>query len=641
MPIRFPELEEALTTSELLAAVARDRGRTPRGSEPSMEMVAQLKANRCWAEDWAKIRVPDGFNPLHCFDAKFMGEVELGLFRNHDLELGDGVTMSSGVYSSVVKDCVIGDDALVYNVGMLANSSVGPRAVVASTRFVSCRGRTTYGNGRNLMVGIEIGGRQVHVFAEIDVALADAIARHRADTELQGRFVKFALSYAEAAAHNRTLIEEGARVVNAGRVVDAYIGPWAIVDNALKVEESTILSGRDEPTRILDGTYVNQSIVQWGARVASGGQVDRSVICEHAGADRAGRVLHSVIGPNTHIAGGEVTASVVGPFVGFHHQALLIAALWPEGRGYVGYGANVGSNHTSKAPDQEIRPGEGLFFGMGVTIKYPADYSRAPFSILATSVNALPQRVEFPFSLINKPAIRPDGMSPAYNEIMPGWVLGHQLYGVLREERRHRESDRSRRGAGAGAFDTFRPSVIDLMVEARRRLLSIREVKAVYSEDDVAGLGKNFLLEAERLAGIESYAFHVRLYALRGFASLVEKFLADGAPFDVNSLASGESDDPRREHARQILVREIPTVAAEGLLRELVRHEERVARDVQMSKEKDDNRGARVIDGYADAHVPAASDPFVRLTWRDAEARARETKALMLRLGIQPLVTKD
>ena len=52
------------------------------------------------------------------------------------------------------------------------------------------------------------------------------------------------------------------------------------------------------------------------------------------------------------------STSLVGPFVAFHHQALLIAAYWPEGKGNIAYGANVGSNHTGKAPDQEIRPGE-------------------------------------------------------------------------------------------------------------------------------------------------------------------------------------------------------------------------------------------------------------------------------------------
>jgi hypothetical protein len=81
---------------------------------------------------------------------------------------------------------------------------------------------------------------------------------------------------------------------------------------------------------------------------------------------------------------------------------MLIAALWPEGKGNIAAGANVGSNHTSRAPDQEFWPGEGLYVGLGVNIKYPADFTQAPYTIIATGVSTLPQKVAFPFSLINK-----------------------------------------------------------------------------------------------------------------------------------------------------------------------------------------------------------------------------------------------
>lgn len=60
------------------------------------------------------------------------------------------------------------------------------------------------------------------------------------------------------------------------------------------------------------------------------------------------KLTHSILGPDSGVGAGECHHSLVGPFVGFHHQALLIAAIWPLGRGNVGYGANVGSNHTSR-----------------------------------------------------------------------------------------------------------------------------------------------------------------------------------------------------------------------------------------------------------------------------------------------------
>lgn len=46
--------------------------------------------------------------------------------------------------------------------------------------------------------------------------------------------------------------------------------------------------------------------------------------------------------------------------------------------------------------DQEIWPGEGLFFGLSTVIKFPANYSESPFSVIGSGVTCLPQRVSPP-----------------------------------------------------------------------------------------------------------------------------------------------------------------------------------------------------------------------------------------------------
>lgn len=58
----------------------------------------------------------------------------------------------------------------------------------------------------------------------------------------------------------------------------------------------------------------------------------------------------------------------------------------------MGYGANVGSNHTGRAPDQELWPGEGVFFGLGTSIKFPANYVAAQYSVIATGACGVGRR---------------------------------------------------------------------------------------------------------------------------------------------------------------------------------------------------------------------------------------------------------
>ena len=53
------------------------------------------------------------------------------------------------------------------------------------------------------------------------------------------------------------------------KIVNAYIGDNAVLDDALLVENSTILSSSEEVTEISHGAYIINSIVQWGCKVTS------------------------------------------------------------------------------------------------------------------------------------------------------------------------------------------------------------------------------------------------------------------------------------------------------------------------------------------------------------------------------------
>lgn len=57
------------------------------------------------------------------------------------------------------------------------------------------------------------------------------------------------------------------------------------------------------------------------------------LLMEHAHVEQEGKANQVIACPDAGIATGECHHSLVGPFVGFHHQSLLIAALWPGGRG--------------------------------------------------------------------------------------------------------------------------------------------------------------------------------------------------------------------------------------------------------------------------------------------------------------------
>ena len=405
--------------------------------------IDELVSDGNTAEDWRRVRVAETFQPGRVRHSEFFGCVTLGHFEE-PVEWAGGVVIPSGIYRSTVANCTIGHNALIRNVGLLASYVVDERAIVTDCGRVVCEGRTTFGNGLDIPIGPQLGGRWLRAFSEITLDLAIALTSLRSG-EIAGLYAEFLADYLRMAESTCGVIGAGSTITNIPSMRNVYVGESVEIDAATRVENSVLLSTPEEQVRIRDGASVCDSILQWGVEVRGPSVVERSVLLEHAVVDRFGIVSNSVIGPNSAVSGAEVTSSLVGPFVGCHHQALLIAARWPGGRGNMGYGASVGCNHTSRVPDQEAILGEGLFIGLGTKLQYPVNLLNSPYSVLATGLSLPPQKIAFPFSLIRPATVSIPGTAPGSNILVPGWMLSENLYAVQRCLLKFRTRDRSTR----------------------------------------------------------------------------------------------------------------------------------------------------------------------------------------------------
>jgi hypothetical protein len=629
------KVHKAIAESELIRAVAsirRDNGKSlVLGDLPLRPLyrdeIARLESQGNSSQDWSRVRVVDGFDWRRIRHSSFHGDVLLGRCTRQ-VRLTEGFELPAGIYGSTLCNCVIGNDALIRDVKLLAGYVVADGAMLLDCGAVTCDAGTTFGNGGAVSLGIENGGREVAIYAEIDVDSAAEVARSRIRKNFLDAYRHAVADYTAQVSSSRGYIGHAAVVRSTPTVRNTYVGACAVIDGATLVVDNALLSDAEQPVRIESGACVSGSILQWGSSVRTLAIVERSVLTERSHVDRHGMVKNSLLGPNTHVAEGEVTASLVGPFVSMHHQSLLISTLWPEGRGNVSYGANVGANHTSKAPDQECWAGEGTFFGLGVNIKFPVDLSQAPYTVVASGVTLLPQKVLFPFSLINTPATVHAGLSPAYNEIIPAWLLTDNLCAVKRTESKFRARNQARRAQFD--FRIFRPATVDLMRAACRRLQAVRAEREFYTERDIEGLGKNFMLEVHRKAAIESYRFFVKYYALMALKDELEASLCDD---ELNGLLHAPSGKRDWEHARQILRNELGIQDVLDALRQLPDMLDKIAQAVEQSKAKDDERGARIIDDYEQAHIPAVGEPFVLQVKQETSQLQREIEAIMERLA--------
>lgn len=77
---------------------------------------------------------------------------------------------------------------------------------------------------------------------------------------------------------------------------------------------------------------ITDSILQWACRFESGSNCELSILCEHADTSCNAKIVNSIIAPNTGVSSGECNSSLVGPFIGFHHNSVLISgkSVWLE-----------------------------------------------------------------------------------------------------------------------------------------------------------------------------------------------------------------------------------------------------------------------------------------------------------------------
>lgn len=609
----MPRFGNPLRSSVLLPAL-RAAGRLTFVTRPlKPKEIERLEAQGCSCEDWDRVQVEHGFRAANVREVRFREEIRLGRFFGF-VEL-DGAREPAGLLRTTLENVWIEDGVVIRDTTLVSNMRIGEGAAI-----VGC-GRVVHTPGSNFGVGsqisfVETGGRVMRSFPEMTLRDAENAARPGGDTPGLAAYLRKVEAYAARAASGFGVVQDHAALLHTPRIENAFVGSHARIDGAQRVSETILLSEADAPAVIEDGAVVKDSVVQWGCEVTSLSIVENSVLCEASSVERHGKAIQSIIGPNTTIAEGEVTSSLVGPFVGFHHQALLIGVVWPEGKGNVAYGCNCGSNHTGRAPDQEFWPGEGMFLGLGVNVKYPGRFTEAPYTMVATGTTLLPQSVSYPFSLIMEPLKIPAGIPAGYNEIHPGWLLSRNLFAILRNERKFRDRDRSTRNKCE--YRIFRSDIARLVERARTDLEKIAP-RTFYTDRQLPGLGKNFMSEETRQSALESYTFYLHLYSLQGLFERIKK-LGRLSP----TLLSRKSSDRQWEFIRKILTREkLCEDPRNGLLR-YVEILEKTARDIESSKARDDERGKRIIPDYEDHHILAHEHPFIRAYCAEVEAIADE-----------------
>lgn len=386
----------------------------------NVDQVQTLESLGNISEDWSKVLVEgaDSVTLNRIRRCTFSGMIIISLLTGAIDEI-DGAVMPSGLYDTFFAgNCFISRSCRISGTSIVSNVFLGFGAGIINCGSVTCN--TPVCQPLTITVGPETGGRSVIVSAGTKfVRICEQIFCSKASVGESDTTKCFRTDY--------SVIGHYTTVFKCDRVRNCYLGPKCRISSS-NLDCCTLSSSVANPIIVSAGARLSHCILNESTSASNGCLAEFLYMSENSSIGDCARISHCVLGPDSSVAGGECHSSLLGPFVGFHHQSLLIASIWPQGRGNIAYGAKIGANHTGRVSDQECFPGEGIFFGLGSSIKFPSNLLDSPYSIIAPGTVLPPQKLSYPFSLISACATQ----LPLVNTLSPGWVLASNPYLIER-----------------------------------------------------------------------------------------------------------------------------------------------------------------------------------------------------------------
>ncbi len=308
--------------------------------------VRLLENQGCSAADWSTVEVADGIDLRYVRNARFSGSVKLGLFQK-SFTMPGGVEKHSGINMATLHNVEVGDNCCIENIkNYIANYRIGADTFIENVDIILVDKPSTFGNGVEVSVLIETGGREVVIHDRLSAheAYIEAMYRHR--PQVVKRLQDMARAYAESCRSETGTIGDHVTIADAGYIKNVNIGPYCKIEGAGRLKNGTISSIEQAPVHIGYGVVLDDFIVQSGSSVEDGTMLTRCYVGQSCTMGHTYSASDSLFFSNCQGENGEACAIFAGPFTVTHHKStLLIAGMFSFMN--AGSGSNQ-SNHMYK-----------------------------------------------------------------------------------------------------------------------------------------------------------------------------------------------------------------------------------------------------------------------------------------------------
>lgn len=428
------------------------------------EQIAILEKNGCSSDDWGAVSVAAGFDPHRVERVIFQGPVALGSFSG-SIECGDSIKRPVGIYRAKLHNVTIGDNCAISDVGgWISNATIAECVCIENCGTIACIGETSFGNGHEISVLVEGGGRELSITKDTSAQIAYMTVLYRDRKELHQRLQAMADACADSMRGRRLRIGTGARITNCTEIINVAVGDYAVVNGAQSLKEGTIVSSKEAPTLVGNGVIAEYFILQQGSSVLDGAMVFSSLIGEGTRIGKQFSCENSIFFANCEGFHSEACSIFAGPYTVTHHRStLLIGGLFSFYN--AGSGTNQ-SNHMYKlGPLHQGIMERGSKTGSFSYLLWPSRVGA--FTAVIGKHYAHFDTAEFPFSYINEE----EGKST----IVPG--MNFFTVGTLRDGDKWPARDRRRntKKLDCVTFNVLSPYIGQKMIAGKARLLDLYE----------------------------------------------------------------------------------------------------------------------------------------------------------------------
>lgn len=308
--------------------------------------ILRLKSQSCLADDWEKVRVADGFSTEFVHHTRFSGEVKLGVFQGEFI-LPGGICKHSGLRHVTLHNVTVGDNCCIEHIqNYIANYEIGHDTFIENVDILLVDGVSRFGNGVEVSVLNETGGREVVITDKLSAHLAYIMALYRHRPELTARLKEIADYYSDKHAAAVGTIGSHVTILNTGSVRNVRVGDYACISGACRLSNGSINSNEAAPVRVGDGVICDDFILSSGSHVDDGAMLTRCFVGQACKLGHNYSASDSLFFSNCQGENGEACAIFAGPFTVTHHKStLLIAGMFSFMN--AGSGSNQ-SNHMYK-----------------------------------------------------------------------------------------------------------------------------------------------------------------------------------------------------------------------------------------------------------------------------------------------------